>query len=256
MHSQKDTGLYKALAPIYDFLMADIDYDEWSDFIDELIQTHHPDAVSLLELACGTGNHALSLDELETYDITATDISNEMLEEARTKAQFRESAIIWKQADMLHLDLEQKFDVVISLHDSINYMLTPQDVSRVFENVKRHLNDGGIFIYDFTTSANSVDNAEDMNNEGTSPDGYRFVRKSYYLPIEKLHYNEFEIEKLSPDKKSVVQKLREVHRQRVYSLAEMKSLAQNAGFEWIAAYGSFDLDKATEKSHRITVVLG
>jgi SAM-dependent methyltransferase len=256
MHSQKDVGQYKALAPIYDYLMDDIDYDEWSDFIDELIQTHHPVAERLLELACGTGNHALSLEELETYEITATDISAEMLEEAKSKALFRESQIVWKQADMLHLDLGETFDVVISLYDSINYMMSIQDVERVFLNVKKHLNDDGIFVFDFTTPANSVDNAEDMNDEGTSPDGYRFVRKSYFLPTERIHCNEFEIEKLSPDKKTVVQKQREVHRQRVYTMAEMKQAAENAGFEWIAAYGSFDLDKATEKSHRITVVLG
>lgn len=256
MHSPKDSSQYKALAPIYDYLMNEIDYDEWSDFVDELIQTHHPEAQTLLELACGTGSHALSLEELETYDITATDLSAEMLEEAKAKATFRNSTITWKQADMLHLDMGTTYDVVVSLYDSINYMMNLDDVIKVMKNAKAHLNEDGVFIFDFTTPANSEEGAEDMNDEGTSPDGYRFVRKSYYLPSERIHCNEIEIEKLSADKKSVVQKMREVHRQRIYTLAEMKNAAAAAGLEWLAAYGSFDLDKATEKSHRITVVLG
>lgn len=256
MHPQKESGQYKSLAKIYDFVMDQIDYDEWSDFIDELIQSHNPEGTAILELACGTGSHALSLEELETYDIVATDLSDEMLEEARLKASFRQSQIEWKQADALTIDMDETFDIVLMLYDSINYMLVPADVERVIRNAKKHLSENGIFIFDFTTPSNSDHNAEDMNDEGTSPDGFRFVRKSYYLPTERIHCNEFEIEKLSDDKKLVVEKKREVHRQKAYTLAEMKQFAENAGMEWLAAYGSFDLDKATEKSHRITVVLG
>ena len=88
MKSTVNKNIYKSLASIYDELMKDISYEDWSDFIDEVIQTHNDEAVSLLELGCGTGTFALSIDELDVYDITATDVSESMLEVAKTKAAF------------------------------------------------------------------------------------------------------------------------------------------------------------------------
>ena len=47
---------YTSLAPLYDKLMEDVDYEAWAGFIDEIIQIHHSNPVEILELACGTGS--------------------------------------------------------------------------------------------------------------------------------------------------------------------------------------------------------
>lgn len=250
-----EAEIYKGLAHIYDEIMRDIDYDDWADFIDEIIQTHHPEAETLLELACGTGNHALSLDELETYEITATDVSNEMLEVAKTKSIFKQSEIIWQQADFTSLELDSKFDVIMMLFDSINYVVDPKLVVQVLDRVASHLNENGIFVFDFTTPANSESGADSMNDEGTTPDDYRYERKSYYLPSERIHYNEFEIERLSEDKKQVLEHFREIHRQRIYTLQEMQELVSQSKLNLLAAYAELDFEDADERSHRITMVL-
>jgi ubiquinone/menaquinone biosynthesis C-methylase UbiE len=70
---------YSALAQIYDDVMVEVDYETWTDYIDEIIYQYHPEAQSVLELACGTGTMALSLEELAAYKITATDGSPEMI---------------------------------------------------------------------------------------------------------------------------------------------------------------------------------
>ena len=56
---------YTVLADIYDRVMSDVDYETWADYIDEIILEHRPEAENLLELACGTGTIALSLEELD-----------------------------------------------------------------------------------------------------------------------------------------------------------------------------------------------
>jgi 2-polyprenyl-3-methyl-5-hydroxy-6-metoxy-1,4-benzoquinol methylase len=106
--------------------MSDVDYEVWADFIDEIIQTNHPNPISILEIACGTGSIALSLDELMCYDIVGTDKSPEMIEIARQKARDQRSNVDFRVMDFLDVDLDRTFDVVISTFDSVNYLHRPE----------------------------------------------------------------------------------------------------------------------------------
>jgi hypothetical protein len=153
------------------------------------------------------------------------------------------------------LSLDSKFDAAIMLFDSINYVLDTTKVVDVFNRVATHLNENGIFVFDFTTPENSESGADSMNDEGTTPDDYKYQRKSYYLPSERIHYNEFEIEHLSEDKKQVLEHFREIHRQRIYTLQEMKELVSQSNLKLIAAYSELDFEPADDRSHRITMVL-
>ncbi|MCC5925225.1 MAG: class I SAM-dependent methyltransferase [Bacteroidetes bacterium] len=247
--------IYTHLAVIYDDVMREIDYDDWADYIDAVIQKHHPDAQRMLELACGTGSLALSMEELDCYDITASDFSEHMLEIARTKAQFRGSSIVWKRIDFFDIPDSDTYDVIIMLFDSINYVRDVKSVQQVFEQVKGVLSKDGIFIVDFTTPQHSAKHADLMNDQGITPDNYRFVRISNYLEAEGNHYNEFIIEKLSDDKQTVLERTREVHVQKTFTLAEIRQVAATAGLLEVAAYDDLDLVEATDQSDRITLVL-
>lgn len=247
--------IYTHLAVIYDEVMRDIDYEDWADFIDAVIQQHHSDAESLLELACGTGSLALSLDELDCYDITATDYSEEMLEIARQKGQYKGAGVQWEKTDFFDIRLGKKFDVVYMLFDSINYIRDTSSIEQLFKQVRTVLNPDGIFIFDFTTPQHSVKHAEMMNDQGITPDNYRFVRISRYLEAEGMHYNEFVIEKLSDDKQQVLERKREVHVQKTYTLQEIRNTVSAAGFEEVIAYDGVDLVEATTNSDRITMVI-
>lgn len=251
----KDRASYSVLAAIYDTVMREVDYEMWSDFIDEIIQTHHEETYDILELACGTGSLALALDEVDCYSILATDGSEDMLEVARQKSALGVNDLQWQQLNYYDINLEEDFDAVIMLYDSINYALTPEDVLKAIKQVKRVLREGGIFIFDFTTPGNSQRHSESLNDEGSTPDNYRYVRVSRYLPAERMHYNEFEIEKLADDKIYVERRYREVHKQRVYTLQEMRNIIAQSGFEIEAEYDGFELEPATDSSDRITMVL-
>ena len=247
---------YSKLAEIYDSIMDDVDYEVWADFIDDIIQVHHSQAISILELACGTGSLALSLDELDCYEIVGTDKSPAMIKEAKKKKTKTGASIKFRQMDFLDINLEQKFDAVVSIFDSINYLHQSKDIKALLDQVQNILNPRGLFIFDFTTPKNSVKAIEYLNNEeGYTSNNFRFFRKSRYDANQQIHYNDFKIEKLAGDQETVLKSYTENHAQRIYSLDEMLQIIDTSDFEILAKYEGFDFIDANEESLRITMVL-
>lgn len=247
---------YSILAEVYDTLMQEVDYEVWADFIDEIIQTHHPDPRSILELACGTGSLSLSLDELMCYDIMATDKSKDMIRIAREKAIRQKASVSFQQMDFLNIGLDRSFDVVISLFDSVNYLHHPEDIRNLLSEVKKVLSPRGFFIFDFTTPRNSVQAIQYLHNEeGHTRNNYKYFRTSKYDARKRMHYNDFEILKLDDDDETVHERYLESHRQRIYTLEEMLAIIEKTDYNLVAKYDAFDLVEATDKSLRITLVL-
>ncbi len=246
---------YSALSSVYDTLMKDVDYESWADYIDEIIQTHHPTAEFLLELACGTGSIALSLDELGYYTIDASDISREMLDIAIHKSALMDSDVNFFPMSFQRLNIDETYDVLYSVFDSINYLTEPDEVKAFLNDSVKLMNEDGLLIFDFATPKNSLESVEDLDNDQAEIGHYRFFRKSSFDIKTHLHYNHFEIERLDPDSRQVTDTFTEVHCQRVYTLDEMKSFVEQSPWSLIAAYGDFELSEADEKSSRITLVL-
>tara|TARA_R100000908_G_scaffold61985_1_gene40713 strand:- start:56433 stop:57215 length:783 start_codon:yes stop_codon:yes gene_type:complete len=250
-----NTQIYSALAPLYDTLMSDVDYEMWADFIDEVIQTHHPDPVDVLEMACGTGAVSLHLSTFDEYNVFATDLSPAMIEKARQKAAELEAEVQFDTMDFTDIKSEKQFDIIFSVFDSVNYLHTEEDILKMLRGCYEILKPGGLLIYDFSTPQNSLEAVDYLNNEEGSFDNYRYFRESRYEPSEQFHYNEFEIEEMAEDGKSVIQRFKEIHKQRIYSLQEMLSILEQTPYHRVAKYEGFDLVDADENSTRITMVL-
>jgi 2-polyprenyl-3-methyl-5-hydroxy-6-metoxy-1,4-benzoquinol methylase len=246
---------YSALAILYDTLMKDVDYESWADYIDEIIQTHHPTAEFLLELACGTGSIALSLDELGYYTIDASDISREMLEVAIHKSAEMDSGVNFFPMSFQRLNVNETYDVVFSVFDSINYLTEPDKIKGFLQESVKLMDEDGLLIFDFATPKNSLESVDDLDNDQEEFGNYRFFRKSSFDIKRHLHYNHFEIERLDPDGREVIETFTEIHCQRVYTLEEMKKLVEQSPWSLIAAYGDFELTEADDNSSRITLVL-
>ncbi len=134
---------YDVFAPFYDRVMGDRGGE--GAYLRELIQKHHPDAATVLELACGTG---AILEQLRgRYDVYGLDASRSMLDVAAQKIRrdrlFRE--------DMTRFDLHETFDVVLCVFDSINHLAGFAEWEAVFDRALEHLTDRGIFIFDVNT---------------------------------------------------------------------------------------------------------
>jgi SAM-dependent methyltransferase len=104
----------------------------------------------ILDLGCGTGGHAVILAQ-RGYAVTGVDRSNEMLEAAREKTSCKpELANIpsFRQGDIRDFDLGTRFDAVIAMFAVVSYMITNTDIMAAFRAVYRHLNPGGLFVFD------------------------------------------------------------------------------------------------------------
>jgi SAM-dependent methyltransferase len=134
---------YDVFARLYDTVMGD--RAEHAKYLHGLIEKHHPEARTLLELACGTGS---VLKQLQPhYEVAGSDLSGKMLELAAQKVP---QARLF-QADMSRVSLGQSFDVVLCVYDSINHLLKFEQWEATFDRALEHLDDGGVFIFDVNT---------------------------------------------------------------------------------------------------------
>lgn len=135
---------YKAFARFYDEIMVDAGRDH-AERIIAAISNYLPTAESLLELGCGTGAVLAHLRKLPI--LTGLDNSAAMLAIAADKVP----AARLLQMDMRAFELPGRFDVIASVHDTLNHVPTFEDWKAVFRRVGSHLVGGGLFIFDVNT---------------------------------------------------------------------------------------------------------
>lgn len=134
---------YHSFARFYDAVQGD--GSEQAAFLRPLIEKHHPSARTVLELACGTGSILKQLQD--DYSVTGLDLSPEMLQVAREKLP----NVRLIQADMTVFALDEQFDVVLCVYDSINHLLEFAQWKELFDRAHEQLKDGGILIFDINT---------------------------------------------------------------------------------------------------------
>jgi len=254
--SIKKRDPYTTLAEIYDSVMQDVDYETWADYIDEIIMHHHPEARDLLELACGTGTMALSLEELGFFNITATDGAPEMVKAAQKKGDKVNSEVHFQVVDFLDIRLDKKFDVVFMVFDSVNYLHKKEEIEQLFSQVSSVLKNKGIFIFDFTTPRNSRQAIKVLNNNSRRVNAFtRFHRESTYNAKERIHTNRFHIEITDVAGSGKKEMIEETHHQKIYTFEEMSDITEKSEFNLLEAYDGFELKPAHDNSLRITMVL-
>ena len=135
-------------ANFYDILYEDKDYLKECNFIKKVFEKYSDLPVnSLLDLGCGTGSHALHFVDMG-YTVTGIDLSEEMLDIARKKNGEAKIKIKFIHQDIRHLNLEEKFDAAVAMFAVMGYQTTNSDFEAALGSVHRHLNDGGLFVFD------------------------------------------------------------------------------------------------------------
>jgi SAM-dependent methyltransferase len=121
------------------------DRSEAAEHLWGLIRAANPNAKNVLELGCGTGSMLKHLQD--AYEVSGLDVSSKMLSIARKKVP---RAKLFHQ-DMVDFQIDDRFDVIFCVFDSINHVRRFSDWKRMFGRVRGHLSPGGCFIFDINT---------------------------------------------------------------------------------------------------------
>lgn len=273
---------YTDFAGVYDTFMDDTPYEEWCEFLDDTLVRYRikedtADAMllqeqnSVVDLGCGTG----TLTELlaaKGYDMIGIDNSQEMLQIAMEKRERSGLDILYLQQDMREFELYGAVGAVISVCDSLNYLLTEEDLLSTFRLVHNYLYPGGVFVFDFNTvykyaevigDATIAENREDCS----------FIWENYYHPEEEI--NEYDLTifvkndskrknngkvnhgndvKESGGEENSFRRFQETHYQRGYRLEQMKELLEKAGLVFLEAVDADTHGEVTAESERIVVI--
>ncbi len=243
-------------AQLYDIFYEDKQYDLESAFIHECLSkfgTSPPKTI--LELACGTGGHAMALEK-HGYQIDATDISSDMLDLAIAKVGGSKSSIEFRLQDMRHLSRPIKsYDGVICLFDSIGYVQSNEAVLQVLEGVNCQLAEGGLFIFDFWHAAAMLTLYDPVRIRRWRVDDMDVIRISETkLDIQnQIGEVKYTIYELHSD--GTFQEYCEVHKNRFFLEQEMATLLSRSNFKplmWFAGY--VPDEEITENTWHILVV--
>ncbi len=237
-HEKMTDSAFTLIAPYYDELMHNVPYDFWVRYLLQLIDRYRLQVRSILDLACGTGNVAMRLAKLG-YEVWGVDISAPMIAEAQRKAQAEGLDIRYAVQDAAQLQIERRFDLVISLFDSLNYILSPERLQEAFRRVYAHLEPGGAFIFDVNTEYALREGLFDQDNL-SSRRRLLYRWKSRYDEETRLCTVEMEFW-LRDEKGEIAQHFTEVHRQRAYSLDELRLMLLRAGFDYSRAFHAYTL---------------
>ncbi len=252
---------YETLASIYDILMDDVNYEQWAEYLHAQLQKHNCPGKRLLDLGCGTGSITVPLAR-KGYDITAVDLSAEMLEQARAKtarceAEGESLQIDWQQQDMTQLDLYDAednfmmFDGVIATFDAFNYVTEPEALQFLLQDLSDHINDNGILMFDVQTPYKL---REYLGNN---------IYTLHRPEVEYMWENHFDEEEqicqmditfFLRQENGLYRRVTESHTERVYEIELLQLWLSMTGFEIVSIYQELSEQPLEADSHRAVFV--
>jgi len=239
-----------SFAELYDVFYAEKPYAKEARFIDEIVRrSRGTGPLDLLELACGTGNHAFEFERLG-YRVTGTDLSADMIGVAQRKAGQRGSKARFLQADMGTAGEEDAgYDVVVCLFDSIGYLLENARIVSCLRNVARRLRPNGICVLESWHAAAMLSSREPVRVRHWQVPGAEIVRISETTCQHAEQWCTVRFEVIVTDADGGWRRFEETHRNRYFLKKEMDLLLESSGLRTRACYADYrPSEELTEKS--------
>ena len=241
---------YTDFASVYDILMEDIPYDKWADYIEKILKRHGINKGIVLELGCGTGTMTRKMAQ-KGYDMIGIDISEDMLSVARQRSDGKDDGILYLCQDMREFELYGTVSAVFCVCDTLNYLLTTDELSKVFNLVSNYLDPGGLFIFDMDTrylyEQVLADNTSYIEHEKGC-----FIWENGYYPDEMI--NEVNLTLFLKQENSLYRKHQETHTRRTYEPETIFKLLDDANLDVIGVYHELTDQKPRPDSERIYIV--
>jgi ubiquinone/menaquinone biosynthesis C-methylase UbiE len=155
--------MFTASAELYDAIYSFKDYATEAAQVAALVHASHPQARSILDVACGTGEHARHLSASHGFDVDGLDLDAGLLRVAREK----HSSGCFFLADMSDFTLAKRYDVVLCLFSSIGYLVTLERTQRALACFRRHLRPDGMLLVEPWFTPGSLEHGRVLRHTGT-----------------------------------------------------------------------------------------
>ncbi len=202
----------KDFAKKYDQIYGEKFYKDYSSFIKRIVKTKGIKNPTVFDIGCGTGRIIKHFDGWKCFGIEP---SKDMAKIA--KERNKEASI---SVGKFNNRVKGKFDVIISTFDTVNYITKDNEIKSFFKNVRKHIKEGGVFIFDFNTNKKKIP---------------AMIKKNGFTYYSTIYNNKYWRIKIVSDGGYT-----EYHWERFYSFKEIEKLINNVGLKVAEIYSDFN----------------
>ena len=238
--------MYESFASVYDTLMDDFDYDAWARHYLNILRRAGYSGGPVCECACGTGNMTVRLARAG-LQLTASDLSEDMLDIAQDKARRAGLRLPFIRQDMRALSLHRPVNAVVAVCDAVNYLQSEADVKSFFSAAFRALRPGGVIAFDISSRFKLEGMANGFYGEDRGDIAYLWQNSlDTYTRVLTMDLTFF-----AREEHGLYRRFDETHVQRAHDEGEIAAWLTESGFEDIRAYGGMTLSPPDARSDRI-----
>ena len=224
---------YDAFAPAYDLFTARHDQEAWTGGILELAEQAGLAGRRLLDVGCGTGSAIVPM-LARGFDVVGVDISEAMLERARSKLGPEVELLV---RDMRELPTLGRFDLVWSLCDSVNYLQDEAELVATLHGCRRNLAPGGVIALDVDSLA-TIRRLYSSLLVVPGDDAVLVFEGRSASDLPSGGAAEAWVDHLSRGPEPWWSRVRGVHHQRHHAEAVVRRALESAGLECVGVWGT------------------
>lgn len=215
--------MFSESAEFYDAIYSFKDYEAETARIAGLLRHLRPSARRLLDVACGTGEHAHRLASQHGFEVDGLDLDPNLLRIARLKHPSGH----FFEADMSAFELHSRYDAVLCLFSSIGYLVTLERVVSALVCFRRHLAPDGVVVVEPWFPPGRLDPDRTFHMTGTY-NGRTITRDSRIEVVGRLSRLHFDYEIDTPDG---IKRMGEIHELGLFAVEEMRTAFESAGLK-------------------------
>lgn len=238
---------YEYLAEAYQSLM-EVDYDEWMHYLQRILHVYAFGEKTLLDGGCGTGAFSRRF-AAEGWQVIGVDQSAAMLNVAWQQPMRRN--LHYVQQDLVELELEREFSVILCACDVINYIIDLTALQQVFQRIYGHLSVGGVFLFD-VSSPYKLKHILGNHTFAETQEHCPYIWENTW--DEALQTVTMDMTLFKPQHGNLYLRQQERHVQKAWPVEILKTTLQQVGFEQISFFKAFTLESPDSSSERLQCV--